>query len=66
MKIKRFSKLNEGFLDKSEYFWEVRKNINNFGFDNDEVLDFFIAEIGKEKSKEILEKLHDKLERDDF
>lgn len=67
MNITKFSQINEGFfVEKTQYYWELRLNIYNLGYDDEQIVDFFIDEIGKEKSKEILEKLLDKLEKDEI
>lgn len=67
MNITKFSQLNESFfVEKTKYYWELRQNIYNLGYDDEQIVDFFIDEIGKEESKKILEKLLDKLEREDF
>jgi len=67
MEIMKFSKLNESYLqEKSDYFWDLRQSIYDLGFDDEQIVDFFIEELGKNQSRDILEKLLDKLEGDNF
>jgi hypothetical protein len=67
MKIEKFSQLNENFfVEKSQYFWDLRQSIYNQGYEDEQIVDFFIDELGKEESRKILDKLLNKLERDDY
>lgn len=67
MRIMKVRQLNESFfLEKTEHLWDLRQDIYGVGMDEEQILDFFIDEIGREKSKELLEKLLDKLSKEEI
>ena len=68
MNIVKFSQINEGFFieNKEKHFWNTRQKMYDLGFDDKDILDYFIDDIGKDKSEKILDTILDKLEKDDI
>lgn len=67
MNIARFSQINEGFfIENEKHFWNTRQKMYDLGFDDKDILDYFIDDIGKDNSKKILDTILYKLEKDDI
>lgn len=68
MNIVKFSQIYEKsiFQEKSKHFWNIREKMYDLGFDDKDILDYFIDNIGDEKSKELLDMILNKLEKDDI
>ena len=69
MNIVKFSQIYEksSFLEnKSKHFLDIRQKMYDLGFDDKDILDYFIDNIGNDKSKQLLDTILNKLEKDDI